>query len=553
MKRVEGGDVAPVKVLILALGGEGGGVLARWLVEAGLRTGHVVQSTSIPGVAQRTGATSYYVEWLPVDRDRLGGQEPVLCLSPMAGDLDLLVSSELLEAARAAERGLPDPERTLVLASRSRAHTVAEKSAPADGRLSSESLLAKVRAAAGRVVDFDMQSLARDAGTVISAVMFGAIHASGRLSLSRGVCEDVIRAGTRGVEASLRGFELGAQAVQEGLDEARAASDRAESARITEVLGPPSTPEPPGSVVGDAPPTEPGRTSGVAGADDGRPAGLVRMLAIGEARLRDYQDDAYAAVFRDRVLGWADVERQHPGASPELPVSVEAARQLARWMAYEDVIRVADLKIRHQRFTDLESQATGGAGGVVRTWDYLKPGVEEIVAVLPPAPARALHRLAARRGWQALGRGLRLETTGVGGLLAMRLLAGMRRWRRRGTRFAEESALIARWADSLTAALRVDHDLAAAIAQAPSLVKGYSDTHARGRAHFLQVLEHRIEGAGSEPPAQRAAAIRRAVSAARADAAGIALAGELGLPAPEPVAQPIRIIPRRRPRADVTS
>ena len=39
-----------ITILVTALGGEGGGVLAEWLVETATRAGHSVQSTSIPGV-----------------------------------------------------------------------------------------------------------------------------------------------------------------------------------------------------------------------------------------------------------------------------------------------------------------------------------------------------------------------------------------------------------------------------------------------------------------------------------------------------------------------
>ena len=57
--------VTPITILIGALGGEGGGLLAQWLVETATDAGYPVQSTSIPGVAQRTGATTYYVEIFP--------------------------------------------------------------------------------------------------------------------------------------------------------------------------------------------------------------------------------------------------------------------------------------------------------------------------------------------------------------------------------------------------------------------------------------------------------------------------------------------------------
>ena len=56
----------PIAMLIAALGGEGGGVLTDWIVGAAADAGYPVQSTSIPGVAQRTGATTYYIEILPI-------------------------------------------------------------------------------------------------------------------------------------------------------------------------------------------------------------------------------------------------------------------------------------------------------------------------------------------------------------------------------------------------------------------------------------------------------------------------------------------------------
>ena len=51
-------SASPWCILIAALGGEGGGVLADWLVDCALEAGLPVQATSVPGVAQRTGATS---------------------------------------------------------------------------------------------------------------------------------------------------------------------------------------------------------------------------------------------------------------------------------------------------------------------------------------------------------------------------------------------------------------------------------------------------------------------------------------------------------------
>ena len=70
----------PIKIAIVAMGGEGGGVLADWIVDLGEHNGHIAQTTSVPGVAQRTGATIYYVELFPRARaERDGGSVELLC------------------------------------------------------------------------------------------------------------------------------------------------------------------------------------------------------------------------------------------------------------------------------------------------------------------------------------------------------------------------------------------------------------------------------------------------------------------------------------------
>ena len=88
-----------------------------------------MQSTSIPGVAQRTGATTYYIEIFPVPLRELGGRRPVLALAPGVGDVDMVVASELLEAGRAIATGFVTADRTLLIASTSRVYLMVEKMA----------------------------------------------------------------------------------------------------------------------------------------------------------------------------------------------------------------------------------------------------------------------------------------------------------------------------------------------------------------------------------------------------------------------------------------
>ena len=121
----------PVTLLIGALGGEGGGVLTNWVTSAGAATGLAVQSTSVPGVAQRTGATAYYVEMATAPA---GDATPVFALFPNPGMVDLMIASELMEAGRAMERGFVTPDRTTLIASTHRIYAIAEKSSPSDGK-----------------------------------------------------------------------------------------------------------------------------------------------------------------------------------------------------------------------------------------------------------------------------------------------------------------------------------------------------------------------------------------------------------------------------------
>ena len=162
--------VRPITIAIVALGGEGGGVLADWIVDLAQHGGYLAQATSVPGVAQRTGATVYYVELFPKAAAQAAGREPVLGLLPMPGDVDVVLASELMEAARAVERGFVTPERTLLITSTHRVFAMTERIALADGRVDSAALFAACREAARQLVAFDMEALADASASVISAM-----------------------------------------------------------------------------------------------------------------------------------------------------------------------------------------------------------------------------------------------------------------------------------------------------------------------------------------------------------------------------------------------
>jgi hypothetical protein len=107
--------------------------------------------------AQRTGATTYYLEIFPQERKSLGGKEPVLSLTPSPGNVDIMVASELVEAGRAMQNGYVSPERTTLVASTHRIYATIEKMQMADGRFDSERVIEAGRQLAKRAVLFDMR------------------------------------------------------------------------------------------------------------------------------------------------------------------------------------------------------------------------------------------------------------------------------------------------------------------------------------------------------------------------------------------------------------
>ena len=178
----------PIKIAILAMGGEGGGVLADWIVDLGEHNGFIAQTTSVPGVAQRTGATIYYVELFPKASADAAGLQPVLALMPLPGDVDVVLASELMEAGRAVQRGLVTPDRTTLIASTHRVYAIAEKIALGDGRSDALALRAQAEAAAQCFIGWDMAEAAQRSYSVISAVLFGALAGCGVLPFTREQC-----------------------------------------------------------------------------------------------------------------------------------------------------------------------------------------------------------------------------------------------------------------------------------------------------------------------------------------------------------------------------
>lgn len=444
---------APTSILICALGGEGGASIARWITEAAEREGHWVQSTSIPGVAQRTGATTYYIEVAPAGE---GATPPLMALSPSPGAVDVVLASEMLEAGRAMQAGYVSPDRTVLVAAQHRVYAVAEKSAMGDGRYDAAIIENGARKLARQCVVRDMSQVAATHRVPVTMVLLGA--AAPFLPVQRQTLEAVL-ADAHKDGRSLRAFAA-------GWDMAAGSGHAAPDASSPRVR-----PRPASFNL------------------DGFPPEARATVESGLRRLLDYQDADYASLYLSRIEPIVDLDRRLGGQGNRFRLTVETARHAALWMSYEDLIRVADLKTRRERIAQVQRDAGAGENQPVRIIEYLKPGVEELCSVLPGFLASPIRRLADRyRLGSRLNVGMRVASNEFPGFLVFRALALLRRFRRRTSRWRQEQRAIERWLAAVESAAALDLELGCAIAECAGLIKGYGETHKRGVANFEQIL-----------------------------------------------------------------
>jgi indolepyruvate ferredoxin oxidoreductase beta subunit len=524
----------PITLAILALGGEGGGVLADWIVSVAEHGGYHAQNTSVAGVAQRTGATVYYVELFPPTAGSAGPtvrDEPIMSIFPTPGEVDVVVTSELMEAGRAIQRGFATADRTTLITSTSRVYSIDEKTALGDGRVDDAALLEAAARSSKRLVATDFAGMAEQTGSVISASLFGAVAGSGALPFSREDFEAPIREFGKGVESSLAAFAAGYNAATtppanapestliqlpmsqwNGASQTAAPSTAVETRKVhREVERNKQAAIDPTALVGPA-------LKSLAAGVSRFPAASRSMVLDGLVRTGLYQDVPYAERYLDRVARFAALDT----ADPEARLTKEAARHVALWMCYQDTIQVALQKTRRRRMDRIRQEAKAKPDQLIEVREFLHPQIEEITDTMPTwigkrmLKSRAVNRVVHA----ATHKGIILNTTSVAGYTLLTMMARVRPLRPKTLRFGREQQAIDRWIAQALDVGATNPELAREIIECQRVLKGYGATYEHGRESFAKLMTAAGTLAGATDAAQRLADLR---DAALADEDGAAL------------------------------
>lgn len=490
-----------INIVAAALGGEGGGVLTDWLIEVANAEGYLAQTTSLAGVAQRTGATIYYIELFP--RAMMNDTLPVMSLFPAQGDIDVAIASEIAEAGRMVQRGFVTPDRTTLIASTHRVFGITEKIQLGDGAVDAAQLESVASRYAKRFLRFNMLSIAERNGTVISAALLGALAGSGALPFRKESFETVIEQSGVAVKANLAAF-------RECFDRAANGAEKPAVAQPERI--PVQMMEPEAAV--DQAVVEANDTAEAEGFE--LPAGTTRAGRALLTRLRnefaapthfvmyhalrklvDYQDSAYANQYLDTVARVAALDK-----TPEQTLTTEFARYLGLWMCFEDIPRVAQLKVRGARLDKVRSEVRAEPGQIISIVEFFSPRMEEICGMLPASWAqRLLGSARAKRVFAWFSGGRQLRTNSVAVYTVLCALAGMRHLRRRSWNYRDEFSLLNRWVAQVERVAAQDAAAAVELTECGRLIKGYGDTRHRTKMQMQEILT-RCEESLTPPQAE---------------------------------------------------
>lgn len=474
-----------IKILIPAVGGQGGGVLTEWLVQAFFKEDFDVQGISLPGLSQRGGSTVYYLEAFPKSEEN---KQVIFAQFPVPGEVDIIVAQEFLELGRALELGYGS-DITTIVTSTHRIYSTLEKLPIGSGIYSDENLRKLAQAFSSDLIELDALKLSKENGMdelAVNAILLGALCASAALPVKKESYTAAIEEVGVAVKPNLKAFEVGWDFItNKKFQQNKEAQEDSWKKFVDERAG---------QLDGNNLEQYLERITEI---EAKYPENTKEILAESVFRLSEYQSFKYADRYLEMVGEIFEIDQGVKGGGHKM--TEHYAKNLALLMSYEDGIRVAELKIKSERFKRIKENMRLRDDQVFKVIDYLKPDAEEIYGLLPfyiVSPVLSFTNSSLfKKIWRRkkpLAFGQTPTTTSFSGFARLWLLTKIKFMRPQSYRYKKEHALIKKYNESLKIYARYDYRLGCLVAKSAGVVKGYGKVRRRTMDAFYRFIDNII-------------------------------------------------------------
>ncbi len=468
-----------IKILIPAVGGQGGGVMTEWLVTAFINDGYEVQSISLPGLSQRAGSTVNYIEAYKSDNS----DNIIFSQYPIPGDVDIIICQEFLELGRVLQEGYGS-DKTTIVSSTHRIYSTPEKLPVSSGVFSNEKIQNLAEEFSSIFIGIDALQIAKDNDMeylAINAIIFGAMCASGSLPLSTDTLKKAIEQVGIAVGNNLKAFNVGIDQIRDNLisapkrrldldkfidDKTQAIRDeyKADFMILTEYIG------------------------------KNYSDNLQLYLIEAVHRLIDYQNPDYARKYLDIVSKILKTDH-----TEDSQLTVNFAKNLALLMSFEDGIRVAELKVKSVRFENIKKEMQINSNQIISITDYLKPDSYEIYGLLPNFiinPIKILidntPLIMLKRINKSVTFAQKPRTSSIFGFLRLYMLSKLKFMRPFSHRYHNEYKNINKYVERTIRYTGQNKQLGLLVSRSGSLIKGYGDVRRKTTDIFNRFLDNII-------------------------------------------------------------
>jgi indolepyruvate ferredoxin oxidoreductase beta subunit len=431
-----------MKLLIASVGGLGIGVFVEWLSVAAILEGMNPSVLNLPGVSQRAGRTLSYME--------ISKGETTFSPFPEKGKVDLIISQEFLELIRLIKEGYAG-KNSRVLGTTYRYYTTHEKLSLRKDPFTYENFKKLIEENSKEHIVVDIYEMG--ISDFSNAHLLGLLYSSGYLPfIKRESYEEAIKRVGIEVERNLKDFALGCELLGRSgerkclVDESKEVSSELPEGRIRESIR-------------------------KAGSLFGRDIETVLKRAV--MQLTQYQDAGYAELYINRLNSILDCI---PDVERETDIGKEFVREFAKTLAvrmmYEDIIRVAELKVSRERFKRIKRLHRIGEGDVYWIKDFFRPDLYEIYGILPGFLGKVLERM-----FSGFGLSIKAEifTNHLSGFIILKVISKLKFLRRLSLRYERENSLIEAYIEHARRALSYGLDAAVLAAKGGAIVRGYGD------------------------------------------------------------------------------